>query len=117
MPWALALKLLGIGKLPTWMNVAIGSPWSPATPGAKYCGALMPLEAVSTGSPGMDTGAPGRPGLASRISSRMSTRSAGSGFWIFWSLTSAVAVTLSEWGASRTNRRLTVIAPPVMFTG
>jgi len=36
---------------------------------AKYCGALIPPEADSTGRPGMETGAPGRPGLASRISS------------------------------------------------
>ena len=44
-------------------ELAIGSPWSPATPGTKYCGALMPPEAVSMGMPGMETGAPGRPGI------------------------------------------------------
>ena len=57
----------------------MGSPWSPATPGAKYCGALIPPEAVSMGSPGMEIGAPGRPGLASSTWSWMMMLCAGSG--------------------------------------
>src|ERR1035438_2393969 len=57
----------------------MGSPWSPATPGAKYWGALIPLEAVSMGRPGMEMGAPGRPGFASRTWSWMTMLCAGSG--------------------------------------
>src|SRR5271157_3717321 len=57
----------------------MGSPWSPATPGAKYCGALIPPEAVSIGRPGIEIGAPGRPGLASSTLSWMTMLCAGSG--------------------------------------
>ena len=41
----------------------MGSPWSPATPGAKYCGALMPPEAVSMGRPGDGNGRAGTAGV------------------------------------------------------
>src|SRR5271167_140980 len=57
----------------------MGSPWSPATPGAKYCGALIPPDAVSMGSPGIEIGAPGRPGLASSTWSWITTVCPGSG--------------------------------------
>src|ERR1035441_7943017 len=36
------------------MYCAIGSPWSPATPGAKYWGAFIPPDAVSIGTPGIE---------------------------------------------------------------
>ena len=61
------------------MYCAIGSPWSAITPGAKYCGALMPPAAVSMGKPGIEMGAPGRPGLASSNCSRTNTVCDGSG--------------------------------------
>src|ERR1039457_3040986 len=61
------------------MYCAIGSPWSPATPGAKYWGAFIPPDAVSIGTPGIEIGAPGRPGFASSSSSLTMIRWPGSG--------------------------------------
>src|ERR1700744_4742270 len=61
------------------MYWAMGSPWSPATPGAKYCGALIPPDAVSIGRPGIEIGAPGLPGFASKAWSWTITRSDESG--------------------------------------
>src|SRR2546427_2571475 len=78
LPCALAGRLLGSRKSPTWMYCAMGSPWSPATPGAKYCGAFTPPEAVSDGNPGSDSGMPGWPGFAVISSSWLYTRFDGS---------------------------------------
>src|ERR1035441_9037777 len=84
----------------------MGSPWSPATPGAKYWGALIPLEAVSMGRPGMEMGAPGRPGFASRTWSWMTMLCAGSGVVT----DGAEATTVIDWwsvdiGGRRDRRR------------
>jgi hypothetical protein len=63
----------------------------------------MPLDAVSIGRPGMEIGAPGRPGLASRMSPRTKMRCAGSGAKMSAFSTSAVTVTDSSREAIQAN--------------
>ncbi len=61
----------------------------------------MPPAAVSIGRPGMEIGAPGRPGLASSNSSRTMTFEEGSGADSATSLTSAEK-TITRWATAAT---------------
>ena len=72
-------KIVGIKKVSDLKVLRNGLAVIAGNARAKYCGALMPPEAVSIGKPGIEIGAPGRPGLASNTSSCTTMFCEGSG--------------------------------------